>query len=124
MGAPEGDDVWLEAASWSDNRRELRVPTALAGSVRLFLGASEPVQVVDVSNRGCRLRGIVLQAAQRVWLRIGTLETLVGTVAWCDDDEVGIRFEQRLSPDVIALLSGTTPQSATAAARDDGFEDI
>ncbi|MBB3692423.1 PilZ domain-containing protein [Sphingomonas sp. BK580] len=112
-----GDDVWLEAASWSDNRRELRLPTALEGSLRLFLGESEPVQVVDVSNRGCRLRGVALKAAQRVWLRIGGLETLVGTVAWCDDGEAGIRFEQRLPHAVIALLSGDTP-------RDDGFEDI
>ncbi|MBY9062064.1 PilZ domain-containing protein [Sphingomonas yunnanensis] len=111
-----GDDVWLEAASWSDNRRELRVPTALAGSLRLFLGESESVQVVDVSNRGCRLRGVALKAAQRVWLRIGELETLVGTVAWCDDGEAGIRFEQRLPRAVIVLLSGGAP--------DDGYEDI
>ncbi len=112
-----GEDVWLEAASWSDNRRELRVPTALEGSLRLFLGESEAVQVVDVSNRGCRLRGVTLKAAQRVWLRIGALETLVGTVAWCDDGEAGIRFEQRLPREVIMLLSG-------GARADDGYEDI
>lgn len=118
-GATQGEDVWLEAESWNDNRRELRVPTALEGSVRLFLGASESVQVVDVSNRGCRLRGVTLKVAQRVWLRIGDMETQVGIVAWCYDGEVGVRFEQRLAPEVISLLAGRA-----SGASDIEFEDI
>lgn len=64
------------------------------------------VEVVDVSEGGCKVKGRpgFAEVGEKVMLRIDGVHTPVGQFVWVDGNYAGIAFEGRMHPAVIDHL--------------------
>lgn len=64
-------------------------------------------QVIDISENGCKLELDVdrILPAQRLMIKLPSLETRSGVVRWVDDRIIGVEFSQPLHPAVVEHLS-------------------
>lgn len=64
-------------------------------------------RVVDVSDRGCRIRildGVAVTAGTTVHLDFGPGRRISGQVMWSGPQSAGVRFDTLLSPDLAIAL--------------------
>ena len=64
------------------------------------------VEVVDVSEGGCKIKGRhgFAETGEQVSLRINGVRTPLGTIVWVDDQHAGIAFDGQMHPAVIEHL--------------------
>lgn len=86
----------------SDQRKAERKPSGISSALRPRGMGSVPVQVVDISERGCRVevRPTPYEGTS-VWLKMPGLEAWYGRVAWVGEDCVGVEFTSPLHPAVV-----------------------
>lgn len=97
-----------------DERAEERQRVDYAGTVRELGSVARAVRLVDISRRGCRLKGDVAGAGEEVWIRIGALAPLRGRVIWRSGAECGCCFYEPLSrSQILALKSDRASARAT-----------
>lgn len=91
-GSEEGRSTWLGLA--------------MPARCRMLSGFTQDVVIRDIAEGGCRVAGsaLHLRAGDRVLLRPPGMESLTGTVQWCERDEAGIVFERELHVAVVEHL--------------------
>lgn len=64
------------------------------------------VEVVDVSEGGCKIKGRhgFAETGEHVSLRIDGVRTPLGKIVWVDDQHAGIAFDGQMHPGVIEHL--------------------
>lgn len=63
------------------------------------------VQVIDISEGGCRVLGVADgEPGTALLIKLPGLEPLRATVVWLGDGELGCRFEAELHPATLQLL--------------------
>ena len=87
-----------------DERADERERVDYAGTVRELGSVARAVRLVDITRRGCRLKGDVAGAGEEVWIRIGPLPPLRARVIWRRGAECGCRFYQPLSGSQLLTL--------------------
>jgi len=94
-----------------DSRQSERLPVLLLADCRKPSGFRGTVDVMDLTNKGCRIRhrGINLERHQRVTLRMEGLEVLVCVVRWVSGDSAGIEFGRPLHPAVVLFIQQMHP---------------
>jgi hypothetical protein len=100
--ANESMRVAAELVEGPEQRRSERRLTGIASAIRPRGMGSIPVQVVDISERGCRIE--VRPAPYEgtgVWLKMPGLEAWYGRVAWVGNGYVGVEFSNPLHPAVV-----------------------
>lgn len=100
-------------------RRELpRHSTWVPGELRTGRGRPYSVEVVDLSESGCRIneRSAWLRAPSEVTIRIGALESLDATIRWVRDGQAGLEFRRPIYGPVFEHLRDLL---ASSAAMDD-----
>lgn len=115
---PRSDDPELRG-----RRSEPRAPVLLGGTTEVLSG-HQRVTLLEVSQNGARIRGVVIpEVGKEVVLRCGGFDTF-GTVTWADYRECGIQFDEPISlRDLVTLRdqsaamqrSGRTPDDHQAA---------
>lgn len=86
----------------SEQRKAERKATGIASALRPRGMGSIPVQVVDISERGCRVEvRPTPYEGTTVWLKMPGLEAWYGRVAWVGDGCVGLEFSNPLHPAVV-----------------------
>lgn len=76
-------------------RREERHGVAVEGRYRTGSGVPKDVSVLDISEGGCRFFdkfGRLIPGA-RITVRIGAIGPIEATVRWCEDQVVGVEFD-------------------------------
>jgi hypothetical protein len=76
------------------------------------MSAYQYLEVIDLSATGAKLRGAIIPAvAKPALFRLDDLEVLC-KVVWASDDMCGVRFDEPISPRLLAHLSnaGSTAQ--------------
>ena len=76
-------------------RREERHGVAVEGRYRTGSGVPKDVSVLDISEGGCRFFdkfGRLIPGA-RITVRIGAIGPIEATVRWCEDQIVGVEFD-------------------------------
>jgi len=86
----------------SNQRRAERKLAGVRSALRPRGMGSIPVQVIDISEMGCRVevRPTPYQGTT-VWLKLPGLEAWHARVAWVGDDCVGLSFSNPLHPAVV-----------------------
>ncbi|MHA7818183.1 MAG: PilZ domain-containing protein [Erythrobacter sp.] len=64
------------------------------------------VDLVDISERGCKIRGTVgfASVGDRVTMRVGGLHAPVGKIAWVEGRYAGVAYEGEMHPAVLDHL--------------------
>lgn len=85
----------------SSDRRELNI--LVEGRLR---SRGICVELVDVSEGGCKLRGRMgfAQEGETVTLKINGIRAPLGTIVWADGKYAGLAFEGQLHPSIIDHL--------------------
>jgi hypothetical protein len=93
-----GDHEPLPADS-VENRGEVRVPLWLHGATLREPGCSAaPVTVQDLSRNGFRVAWPYrLHSDSTVYLKLPGFEIMPAKVAWCENFEIGCKFDRPLS---------------------------
>lgn len=106
----------------SEGRSSQRYEISVQGRYRTGSGVPRDVPILDISETGCRMydRFGRLPAGTVISLRIGPIGPIVGTVAWCTDNIVGVSFENPLYGPVFEhirekLDAGPAPDAASMA---------
>jgi hypothetical protein len=87
----------------SGRRSSPREPVILAASA-WAIGGSRSVLIADISATGARLQGRDLPpSATDVLITVGPIETFA-TVNWRADDECGVEFDVKLTPDLLSQM--------------------
>ncbi len=78
-----------------NGRRETRHDISVPGRYRTGNGVPKDVDVLEISERGCRFydRFGRLVAGSELTFRVGPIGPIPATVRWCNDYVVGIEFE-------------------------------
>ena len=81
-------------------------PDALMAKCRLHNRSVAELRVVDISLAGCMVerRAWTFKPGERVLVKLPNLEYQTASVVWCDDDHVGIAFENLLYEPVLNRL--------------------
>lgn len=96
-----------------DERAEERERVDYAGTVRELGSIARAVRLIDITRRGCRLKGDVAGAGEEVWIRISALPPLRARVIWSRGTECGCRFYEALSgSQLLALRSDRSARRA------------
>jgi PilZ domain len=86
----------------SNQRTAERRPTGVRSALRPRGMGSIPVQVIDISARGCRVEvRPTPYEGSTVWLKLPGLEAWYGRVAWVGEGCVGVEFSKPLHPAVV-----------------------
>lgn len=73
----------------------------------------------ELSTNGCKVKlGSQLVAGQHVWIKLPTLESWAGRVAWSDGIFAGIEFDRPLHPAVSTLIVQRAVISARFLSRE------
>ena len=76
----------------------------LLNAALMTLSVSKIVTLLDVSKTGTRMRAeLPLFIGQEIWLKINPLD-IFGTVAWVENNESGIIFDEPLTDEEAASL--------------------
>lgn len=105
-GTGRRHDLLIEP-SWVEHRHERRIAISIGLSVRERHGRSRPVELLDLSRRGCRVSDSSLKAGQRLWVTLHGLVAIEGTVTWCHTGKAGVRFGIPLHQAVLDHLVST-----------------
>lgn len=89
--------------SGGGRRKSARVAAPLPALVETLTSAETAV-LVDVSHTGARLRGARLPDVGEELLLTAERVQALGTVAWSEDDERGVQFEEPISRHQLAVL--------------------
>ena len=84
-------------------RRSVREPTMLAASA-MSVTRSRSVMIADLSSTGARLGGRDLPAPGDDLLMVVGSQDRMGTVMWRSGDKCGVRLDEPLAHDNIALM--------------------
>ena len=88
-----------------DRRTSPRFALGLACTIRGRGGVMRPAHLIDISQSGCRVEGTTrLHTQDLVWLTIGPVRSVSGTVAWASPDFAGIAFANDLHDSVLDHL--------------------
>ena len=76
-------------------RSEDRYPISVEGRYRTGSGVPKDVDVLDISESGCRFydRFGRLAPGMEISFRVGKVGPIVAEVRWCENSVVGVRFE-------------------------------
>lgn len=93
-------------------RQHPRIPVEIAGECLILAGATEGVAMSEVmignlSVGGCRLHadpGYFADGCE-VAIRFGDVATVRGMVCWSTQNDVGVRFFERLMPALVEQLA-------------------
>lgn len=101
-------------------QRALRVNIAALGHI-VSNGRTVPVETIDISQKGVKLRSPYLQKGDEVVVSLDGLEPRMGLVRWARGGTAGLNFIRPLSFDslsmwVIEQQSGSGPSSSAAPA--------
>ena len=102
------------AGGMLNRRRSRRAPVALPASV-VTMSAYQYLEVIDLSATGAKLRGSVIPMVGKTALfRLDEFQVLC-KVVWANDETCGVRFDEPISPAVLAHFSkaGSTPRLGT-----------
>ncbi|WP_189677536.1 PilZ domain-containing protein [Sphingomonas glacialis] len=99
-------DLVLEP-SWIEHRHERRIAISIGLSVRERHGRARPVELLDLSRRGCCVGDSSLKAGQKIWVTLHGLVAIEGIVSWCHKGKAGIRFGIPLHQAVLDHLVST-----------------
>lgn len=84
-----------------DNRWAFNVPLR----IRFPGGVSRQARFIDLSARGCRLQSLaVAHTGQQIFLQIGGLSPIGGTIVWAKEMFTGVEFAVPLSETVLDHL--------------------
>ena len=90
-----------------ERRGAVRVDLFAIVSLRRAGSLSYRVRVHDLSQDGCKVEFVDRPSvAERVWVKLDSLEALSGTVRWVSRDTVGLQFDAPLHPAVFQMLTG------------------
>lgn len=97
----------------AERRMAPRSETRLDISVRERGRTALTSRIVSLSRLGCAISGYRFVApGGPVWIKLPGLESQAGHVAWCEEYDAGISFDQPLHPAVLARFTGEV-QGAT-----------
>jgi hypothetical protein len=98
---PRHDRRWFE-------RSPAEIAAAFRGRGRRRL----PVQLIDLSPRGCRVKlcGNVA-IGSHAWIMLPTLESWYARVAWSENGEAGLDFERPLHEAVTRMVIARASES-------------
>jgi hypothetical protein len=86
----------------ANQRRSARRAAGIRSALRPRGMGSIPVQVVDISETGCRVEvRPTPYEGSTVWLKLPGLEAWYARVAWVGEDCVGLQFSNPLHPAVV-----------------------
>lgn len=105
--------------SKEERREHPRSSLAMPARVRK-LCHDQPAIVRDLAVAGCRLetQGIRLEVGNRVLIRPSGFESLLGTVVWSDNENVGVKFDECLNQSVVDRFCRLHPEARTSALLD------
>ncbi len=85
----------------SSERRDLRLMIKSRVRARAVF-----VDLVDLSEGGCKIRGKAgfANVGDRVTMKVGEVNTPLGSIAWVDGQYAGVAFEGTMHPAVIDHL--------------------
>lgn len=128
-GANEEERYWWQVASPQPDRRahdrgdtprrrEERQDIAAAATLAAAMHDGVAGQLADFSANGCSFvqSDLAYGVGQAVWIRIGELEPLRGTIRWATEDRAGIEFDRALHPAVFEHLAKANPSAVCAKA--------
>ncbi|HVF93822.1 MAG TPA: PilZ domain-containing protein [Sphingomonas sp.] len=103
------DKAMLTAASFHDQRREMRSPVAVF--LRSVTVNKRSVEMTDISEHGCLLeQSVHLPQGSAVILTIATFLPIRATVAWSAECAVGLQFDSPLDPSIVDYIAGGMKQ--------------
>lgn len=81
-----------------NNRCSNRLAVIMKAECRTQTGLFGKVDIVDLTQEGCRIfaRGLALRSGQRVRIKPDNFQPLPGIVRWVERDFAGIEFDNRL----------------------------
>lgn len=89
----------IESAEIHESRGTPRRRANQMASLRQRQAKPEMIQVLDISEAGCGFRSRwPFMAGTRVWLSLPGLETWPATIAWYDNGNGGLEFDNPLHP--------------------------
>ena len=88
----------------SNERSTPRERIDCAATFRELGSTVVPVQMVDLTSAGCRVRGCQTRRAEEVWLRIGGFQPMRAYVIWAKGSEAGCKFYQPLRPNELRAI--------------------
>ena len=98
----------------SDCRRKAeRETVTLAGSA-LALGCSRSIMISDLSSDGAQIDGRDLPPPGEDMLMVAGSQDAFARIVWRTDDKCGIRFDETLGPDNLALMKEEASWTAVA----------
>jgi hypothetical protein len=88
-----------------DRRWQERSPAEVAATFRERGRTRLPVQLVDLSSQGCKVKltGHV-SVGSHAWIMLPTLESWYARVVWARNNEAGLDFERPLHAAVTKMI--------------------
>lgn len=97
----------LERSVAYNRRRYIRHPVQIGAGLSANIRPSSPVAVTDISCGGCGIETeSLLNADDKVWLRLAGFEAWPCKVVWAEDGRAGLSFDHPLHPAVVAHIAG------------------
>jgi hypothetical protein len=92
---------WIESDACLD-----RPSSVLPARLRNRHGSVCEINVLDISLAGCLIerRALSVSVGERALIRLADLGFLPGTIAWVEEEEVGLVFEAELYEPVLDRL--------------------
>ena len=97
------------ATHYSGPRAGNRDFVSLEGRCSVGEGRAEPIAVLDLDARGCRVKGIgvAVTKADLLQLWLGELGPITGRLRWAKRGSAGIAFDEPLAPDQVEAVKLT-----------------
>jgi hypothetical protein len=104
---------WRKERGAVEKRRGQRIGLNLGAIVRQCGRSAVSATVTDISAFGCKLKaGSPLIRGSDLWLKLPSLENVLATVTWSNDENAGIAFDRPLASNVTSMLERGTADSA------------
>ncbi|TPG16515.1 hypothetical protein EAH87_14975 [Sphingomonas koreensis] len=105
--AMDGEHRNSEPPAWLavEERKRQRIQTCLAASLTTVWYINEPVELVDISPLGCRVKTArSISIGSYVTLAIHSFSSIDGWVAWRGRECFGLDFSRELSDDLLGHI--------------------
>lgn len=86
-----------------DRRSDERHECQIKASVRQLGRPAETLEVVSLSEQGCRLQGCDFAVGTELWIKFSALPALRARTVWAERGACGCRFYESIGPVRVVL---------------------
>lgn len=106
------------ATQYTGPRAGSRDLVSLDGYCRVGDGVDEPVAILDLDPRGCRVRGIgvAVTKADPIAIRLGPVGPIPAKLRWMKRGLAGLKFDEPLAPSDLDQAAGASGAVEPAGA--------